>query len=62
MPSEKIPADGNSESPPQAPYDPPEPAPQAAAWRRALRVIGCIPPKEYRMGRTTVVRTTLRRG
>jgi hypothetical protein len=62
MPSEKIPAESNPESPPLAPHDPPEPAPQAAAWRRALRVIGCIPPKEYRMGRTTVVRTTIRRG
>ena len=43
-------------------HDPPEPAPQAAAWRRALRVIGYTPPKDYRMGRTTVVKTTTRRG
>jgi len=50
------------ESPPQTPHDPPEPAPQAAAWRRALRVIGYTPPKDYRMGRTTVVKTTTRRG
>jgi len=27
------------ERPPFAPHDPPEPAPQAAAWERALRVI-----------------------
>jgi hypothetical protein len=59
MPSENIRAPANPETPPLAPHDPPEPAPQAAAWRRALRVIGCIPPKEYRMGRTPV-RTTLR--
>jgi hypothetical protein len=62
MPSENIPAQSKAESPPLVPHDPPEPAPQAAAWRRALRVIGCVPPKEYRMGRTTVVRTTVRRG
>jgi hypothetical protein len=63
MPSENIPVQSSPESPPLTPHDPPEPAPQAAAWRRALRVIGCIPPKEYRMGRTTtVVRTTVRRG
>jgi len=47
---------------PMGPHDPPEPAPQAAAWRRALRVIGCVPPKDYRMGRTTIVRTSLRKG
>jgi hypothetical protein len=62
MPSANIPAESKPENAPLAPHDPPEPAPQAAAWRRALRVIGCIPPKEYRMGRTTVVRTTVRRG
>jgi len=45
MPSEKIPANGIRKVPRRPPYDPPEPAPQAAAWRRALRVIGCIPPK-----------------
>jgi len=48
------------ERPPLAPHDPPEPAPQAAAWRRALRVIGYTPPKDYRMGRTTIVKTTTR--
>ena len=60
MPSENMPIPPSPESPPGAPHDPPEPAPQAAAWRRALRVIGYVPPKEYRMGRTTVVRTTAR--
>jgi hypothetical protein len=59
---ENIPAPTSPETPPLAPHDPPEPAPQAAAWRRALKVIGHIPAKEYRMGRTTVVKTTLRRG
>jgi hypothetical protein len=52
----------NPERSPLALHDPPEPAPQAAAWRRALRVIGYTPPKEYRMGRTAVVKTTTRRG
>jgi hypothetical protein len=27
------------ETPPLAPHDPPDPAPQAAAWRRALAVV-----------------------
>jgi len=62
MSSENVAPPPNPETPPLAPHDPPEPAPQAAAWHRALRVIGCTPPKDYRMGRTTVVRTTVRRG
>jgi hypothetical protein len=61
MRSENIPSPPNPETPPIAPHDPPAPAPQAAAWRRALRVIGYAPPKEYRTGRTTVVRTTFRK-
>jgi hypothetical protein len=61
MRSENIPTPASPEQPPLAPHDPPEPAPQAAAWRRALRVIGHTPPKEYRMGRTTVVKTTIRK-
>jgi hypothetical protein len=52
----------NPETPPGAPHDPPAPAPQAAAWRRALRVIGYVSPKEYRIGRTTIVKTTVRKG
>jgi hypothetical protein len=59
---ENIPNPPNPEQPPMSPHDPPEPAPQAAAWRRALRVIGHVPPKEYRMGRTTVVKSTFRKG
>jgi hypothetical protein len=62
MRSENVPNPVSTESPPLAPHDPPEPAPQAAAWRRALRVIGCVPPKDYRMGRTTLIRTTIRKG
>lgn len=36
--SESSPAP-DPERPPFAPHDPPDPAPQAAAWERALRVI-----------------------
>jgi hypothetical protein len=36
---ESVPPSPSPEQPPLAPYDPPEPAPQAAAWDRALRVI-----------------------
>jgi hypothetical protein len=36
---ESVPPPASPERPPLAPYDPPDPAPQAAAWDRALRVI-----------------------
>ena len=36
---ESVPPSPSPEQPPLAPYDPPYPAPQAAAWHRALRVI-----------------------
>lgn len=32
---------------PPAPYDPPQPAPQAAAWRRALKVVGYTAPHRH---------------
>jgi hypothetical protein len=54
MRSETVPTPRNPESPPLAPYDPPEPAPQAAAWRLALKVIGCAPPARHgRIAKTT---------
>lgn len=56
MHSEHSAAESNPERPPFAPYDPPEPAPQAAAWRRALKVVGCTPP--YRL--SLVAGTTTR--
>jgi hypothetical protein len=62
MLNENIPIAPSPEQPPLAPHDPPEPAPQAAAWRRALRVIGHIPPKEYRIGRSSIVKTSFRKG
>ena len=36
---ESVPPTPNPERPPLAPHDPPAPAPQAAAWERALRVV-----------------------
>jgi hypothetical protein len=37
--NEGVPPPQSPERPPLAPHDPPDPAPQAAAWDRALRVI-----------------------
>jgi hypothetical protein len=62
MSSENVSNPETPESPPLVPHDPPDPVPQAAAWRRALRVIGCVPPKDYRMGRSTLIRTSVRKG
>lgn len=36
---ENVPPTPSPERPPLAPHDPPDPAPQAAAWERALRVV-----------------------
>ena len=36
---ENVPDPPSPEQPPLAPYDPPAPAPQAEAWRRALKVV-----------------------
>ena len=36
---ESVPPSPSPERPPFAPHDPPDPAPQAAAWERALRVV-----------------------
>ena len=57
MRSENVPPPSNPERSPLSPYDPPEPAPQAAAWRRALKVVGCAPPiRHSRIAKTTVRR------
>ncbi len=37
--NESVPVPQSPEEPPMAPYDPPDPAPQAMAWRRALQVV-----------------------
>jgi hypothetical protein len=39
MNDESVPPSPSPERPPLAPHDPPDPAPQAAAWERALRVV-----------------------
>jgi hypothetical protein len=46
MMNESVPPPASPEQPPLAPHDPPDPAPQAAAWERALRVIvlGAVRP------------------
>jgi hypothetical protein len=57
MRSENIPTPPSPERPPLAPHDPPEPAPQAAAWRRALKVVGVMTPvKRGRVSNTDVRR------
>ena len=57
MRNETVSAAERSARPPLASRDPPEPAPQAAAWRRALRVIGCAPPaRQVRIAKTSVRR------
>jgi hypothetical protein len=62
MRSENLPVPPNPEQPPLAPYDPPEQAPQAEAWRRALKVIGCTPPsRQYRVGKVHLTKVTVRR-
>jgi len=48
MRNENVPTPPSPEQPPLAPYDPPEPAPQAAAWRRALKVVGYRAPARRR--------------
>jgi hypothetical protein len=55
---EQVPVPPSPERPPLAPHDPPEPAPQAAAWHQALRVIGAVPSIS---GEMRVVRITQRR-
>jgi hypothetical protein len=61
MRNENVPTPSSPETPPLAPHDPPEPAPQAAAWRRALKVIGCTPSARHnRIVKSTVRRVTWR--
>ncbi len=62
MRHENIPVPASPEQPPLAPHDPPDPAPQAAAWRRALKVVGCVPAgKEHHIIRSSVRRATRHR-
>ena len=61
MRNENQPTPQSPEQPPLAPYDPPEPAPQAAAWRQALKVIGYAPVRDLRMTKSHLIKTTHRR-
>jgi hypothetical protein len=57
MRSEPVRPSSSPPRPPLASYDPLEPAPQAAAWRRALKVVGRVPPaRQVRIAKTTVRR------
>ena len=57
MRSEMTTAPQKSPRPPLASCDPPEPAPQAAAWRQALKVIGCAPPvRQVRIAKSSMRR------
>jgi hypothetical protein len=60
MPLENIPPSPSPERPPLAPYDPPEPAPQARAWRRALLVIGCLAGSDQARANPPVIRRATR--
>ena len=61
MQGESFPPPSSPETPPLAPCDPPAPAPQAAAWRRALKVVGHTPPDRVnRVVGTGVTKTTIR--
>ncbi len=61
MREENLPTRSSPETPPPAPYDPPAPAPQAAAWRQALKVVGYTAPSRVtRLMRTTVTKVVVR--
>ncbi|MEP6546879.1 MAG: hypothetical protein ABJD53_05385 [Gammaproteobacteria bacterium] len=60
MRAENLPTPSSPETPPLAPYDPPAPAPQAAAWRRALKVVEyATPGRVTRLVRTTVTKVVV---
>jgi hypothetical protein len=46
MRNESVPVPPSPERPPLAPYDPPDPAPQAEAWRRAIKVVARQAPRQ----------------
>ena len=59
MRRENLQSPSSSETPPLAPYDPPEPAPQAAAWRRAIKVVASVPSdRQHRIAKATARRVT----
>lgn len=60
MVNESVPPPSSPEQPPLAPHDPPDPAPQAAAWERALRVIVLEAPRSAALSRSHAWRTNKR--
>ncbi len=61
MTNENVPNPPSPETPPLGPYDPPAPAPQAAAWRRALKVVGyTAPSRTPRLVKSRLSKTTVR--
>lgn len=60
--TESVPTTPSPERPPLAPYDPPDPAPQADAWRRALKVVSRTgPSRAGGMAKTRAGRSRSRR-
>jgi hypothetical protein len=59
--NESVPPPASPEQPPLAPYDPPAPAPQAAAWRRAIRVVAREDLRRTVMGGARAGRSWTRR-
>jgi len=61
--NENVPVPPSPERPPLGPYDPPDPAPQAVAWRRALKVVAREAPRrsagaaKTRIGRSWTTRS-----
>jgi len=56
MRNENVPPPSGPDRPPPAPYYPPQPAPQAAAWRRALKVVGRESPSRHNRVADAIVR------
>jgi hypothetical protein len=62
MRSENVPSPPNPAEPPLAPHDLPEPVPQAAAWRRALRVVASSAPRVPPHSRPIIASERIARG
>jgi hypothetical protein len=62
MSTESVPPRPSPEQPPLAPHDPPDPAPQAAAWLRALRVVVTRAPGDGGGGAEARAARTNKRG
>jgi hypothetical protein len=58
--NESVPPPPSPEQPPLAPHDPPDPAPQAAAWERALKVVVLDAPRQATLSTSRAWRTNKR--